>query len=144
MHWVRRVLLAIAIVVGAGCGSSLPTSSPRAAAEQRYEADITILENATHGPQLCFNVAASYPPQCGGPDLRNFSWSDVHPQKANGVTWVEAHVVGTWADGALTLTEPPGAARHQPTPEQDLTAPCPPPSGGWRVVNPAKASQADL
>ena len=32
-------------------------SSPRAAAEQRYEADITILENATHGPQLSRTLA---------------------------------------------------------------------------------------
>src|SRR5262245_29665274 len=35
---------------------------------QEYEATATVLESKEHGPELCFSVALSYPPQCGGPD----------------------------------------------------------------------------
>jgi hypothetical protein len=146
MRGVRRTVLLAAVLLTA-CGSSGRHGPVRSTSgEPRYEADVTILENASHGPQACFQVLTSLPPQCGGPDLRNFSWSDVHPMTRNGVRWVEAHVVGTWSasDSTLTLTEKPRRPRDAAPPAAVPPAPCPEPAGGWRVVDPTKASQADL
>ncbi|RIQ33639.1 hypothetical protein DY240_05045 [Jiangella rhizosphaerae] len=38
-----------------------------------------MLENAEHGPQLCVNVLASQPPQCGGPDVPDDAVPDFTP-----------------------------------------------------------------
>lgn len=51
-------------------------------------------------PELCVGgVAASYPPQCGGPVLAGaFSWDDVETEQASGVRWTND---GYWAVGHL-------------------------------------------
>jgi hypothetical protein len=124
-------------------GGPASTRSP----DQRYEADATVLESADHGPQLCLGgVMESYPPQCGGPDIVGWDWAAVaEKESASGTTWGTYHVVGTLADGTFTLTEPArpprevGAAGPSAV---DFTAPCPPPDGGWAVVDPATTTMA--
>lgn len=112
-------------------------------ADQRYEADTTVLESPGHGPQLCLGgVAESYPPQCGGPDIVGWDWADVEGEEsASGTTWGTYHVVGTYADGVFTLTEPARTpsddARRG---DVDFTAPCAAPEGGWAVVDPPTAT----
>jgi hypothetical protein len=99
----------------------------------------TVLGGPDHGPQLCGAVATSYPPQCGGPDVVGWTWTGLTAESANGTTWGSYVVVGTW-DGRLHLTEPARTAgiADQPDPEMpDFSSPCPPPTGGWRPVNPA-------
>ncbi|MFG6194680.1 hypothetical protein [Nonomuraea sp. JJY05] len=123
----------------AGCGASEAASPPR------YEANLTVLEGGGHGPQLCMMVMESLPPQCGGPDVVGWDWNKVDHESQGGVKWGEYRVVGTWDGSRLTLTEPPGAPRKAaPTQEEDLTSPCPAPEGGWRPVDPAKATQQAL
>ncbi|MCA2230233.1 hypothetical protein [Nonomuraea aurantiaca] len=51
-------------------------------------------------------------------------------------------MVGTWDGARLTLTEPPGAPEQIKQPDQvSPTTQCPVPAGGWRAVDPAKATQ---
>ncbi|MBE1590840.1 hypothetical protein ACFPOI_07370 [Nonomuraea angiospora] len=124
----------------AGCGAS------EAASPTRYEAGGTVLEGGGHGPQLCMMVMESSPPQCSGLDIAGWDWNKVDHESQGGVKWGEYHVVGTWDGTRLTLTEPPGAPAKAAAPahEEDLTSPCPAPEGGWRPVDPAKATQRAL
>src|SRR5687768_15458670 len=84
-----------------------PPTVPAPDPGQLYEADGTVLENESHGPELCLGgVALSLPPQCGGVSLANWDWDAVDgAQSGSGTTWGEFHVVGTYVDGVLTVTE---------------------------------------
>jgi hypothetical protein len=128
-------------------GPPVSTLTP-AGYDGRFAGMFTVLESPAHGPQLCSMVATSYPPQCGGPEIVGWDWTNVEKESFNGTTWGFYYVVGTWDEAAraLTLTEParngdevtdwgPGQ-RTGP----DFTSPCPPPAGGWRPVDEAKAT----
>lgn len=68
-----------------------------------------MLEDASHGQQLCADVALSLPPQCGGPDIVGWDWDEVDGEETIGpVTWGVYHVTGTYDDGVFTLTAPAG------------------------------------
>ena len=84
---------------------------------REYEASVTVLESPEHGPQLCGGVMDSYPPQCGGPDIVGWDWDAVDAESANGTTWGEYHVVGTWSDDTFTLTRP--ATAPEPPGDRD-------------------------
>ncbi|TMR95368.1 hypothetical protein [Nonomuraea basaltis] len=133
--------LAAALTI-ASCGAQ-GAASP--APPPRYTAGVTVLEGGGHGPQLCQAVMESLPPQCGGPDVIGWDWSKVKHESLRGVKWGEYRVVGTWDGARLTLTEPPGApVKSDPAGENTLASPCPEPEGGWRPVDPAKATQETL
>ncbi len=159
---MRRAVVTAAtlLLVLAGCGDDggevtagddPPSTSASADPDQRYTVTTTVLESPEHGPQLCLGgVAESYPPQCGGPDIRGWEWDAVEGEESsNGTTWGDYTVVGTWDGGRLTLTEPatapdPNADPPEPDGGMELSTPCPPPSGGWAVVDPATATQEGL
>jgi hypothetical protein len=111
----------------------------------RFRVTATVLESPDHGPQLCGAVADSLPPQCGGPDIVGWDWKAVQAESVNGTTWGDYTVVGTWdaATRRFTLTEP-AVTPPKPTapaePLPDMGTPCPTPAGGWRPVDPAKAT----
>ncbi len=142
------VVIAVGVTITSSLGhtsrqSQRVTTNPTvttATAPVEYEADVTVLANAEHGPQLCISVATSLPPQCGGPTISNWDWSKVTGQQTvNSVTWGEYHVVGTYDGTTFTLTRPATAPppRTAPTtvPATDIYAPpCPTPAGGWPVV----------
>ena len=84
---------------------------------QRYRiTPAAVLENAEHGPQLCFGFEASYPPQCGGPDIDGWDWDGVDGEEsADGTTWIHDVVLtGTWDGETFTLTGPVQAAPPPP------------------------------
>jgi hypothetical protein len=149
---VERVLIASFVLLLAGCAErpaepgagGTASFPPSAASTGRYQVSATVLESPDHGPQLCSAVAESLPPQCGGPDVVGWDWSAVDDEEsANGTTWGEYSVVGTWDGERLTLTEPPGPpsdGQGPPPPGSDFSTPCPAPIGGWRVIQPATAS----
>nr|MBA3399511.1 hypothetical protein [Acidimicrobiia bacterium] len=130
-------------------GGSAPVNEP-----QLYRAVATVLEDDTHGPQLCLGaIAESYPPQCGGLDITNWRWDDVahQPEQPNDpnlgeitAKWGEYVVVGTYDAEAqtFTLTEPARAAKpsdYEQQPEPDLSTPCDEPERGW-----PQATEADV
>ncbi|WP_405148287.1 hypothetical protein OG589_10555 [Sphaerisporangium sp. NBC_01403] len=136
---MRGIWLVAMLVTLAACGTEPAATAPA----MRYQADGTVLANAQHGPQLCANVAESLPPQCGGPDIIGWDWNAVEHSAQGGVRWGEYHVVGTWDGERLTLTEPPRPAgrRDARGDRSAFTTPCPRPAGGWRPVDPAKATE---
>jgi len=127
-------------------GTTTTTTLPLPPAE--VEADNTVLQDATHGPELCFLVLTSLPPKCGDVPIANWDWAQVDgEQTVGGTTWGDYHVVGHYDGRNLTLTQRPGPARPHlgtvdPTSPFSLdrlaTPPCPTPPGGWQVVDPSK------
>jgi hypothetical protein len=146
-----RILVVPAVALASGCaaapGSSAAEQIEAAATpmEQRYAVSATVLESPDHGPQLCHVVETSLPPRCGGPDVVGWHWDEVDGEEsANGTTWGAYRVVGTWDGHALTLTDPPGQPRGgEALPEPDRSTPCPTPDGGWRIEDPATATEGD-
>lgn len=114
-----------------------------------------VLEDASHGPQLCLGaVATSLPPQCGGPDIPNWDWDTVegHTSRASA-TYGSYVVAGNYDQPAnvFTLTRPPvstdryaGPSLGYETFDPDLRTPCPEPDGGWRVLDPATTTDDAL
>src|SRR5947209_572355 len=95
-HHRRRLLAAVALVsVGGALGACGAKRASLAAVTAHYEASAIVLEDATHGPELCLaGVLTSNPPQCGGTPVAGLEWSKVpRVSTANGTTWADVHVV---------------------------------------------------
>ena len=128
------------------------TSSTDGDSEEELVAAATVLEKDGGGAMLCLGgVATSLPPQCGGPVITNWDWTDVADADSRaGTTWGEYVVVGTYDGTTFTLTREPMTREEYDGPplatddEQDLTTPCPEPSGGWGPVEPGRATDITL
>ena len=101
------------------------------------------------GAELCLGGQAdSYPPQCGGPALVGWDWSQHEGdfEEAAGVKWGGFGVTGTFDGDAFTPTKVVPADEVGEAPPYvdsiDLTSRCPEPEGGWRVLDPAKTTMA--
>ena len=114
-----------------------------------------VLSNRSHGPQLCLGaVAASSPPQCGGPDIPNWDWDKVDAQTSQSGTTYGAYLVIGHLDltaHTFTLTRPAIASKDYSGPsvladagQRPLGTPCPEPAGGWRVVDSANTTDSSL
>lgn len=122
--------VAAAVALTAGCGDDATTvrqagvPPPARDPAQRYEISATVLEDEEHGPEVCIGeVAASYPPQCGGPEAVGWDWSTVDGEETfAGVTWGEYRLVGTFDGERFTPTEPPGP----PVPREEASDRPPP------------------
>ena len=109
----------------------------------------TVLATAGGPAMLCLGpVAMSLPPQCTGPTIVGWDWARAPQAESKiGVRWGSYAVVGRWDGTAFTLTRPPTTPEaftgevRPPAGTPDFTTPCPAPAGGWRVVDPAKATQ---
>jgi hypothetical protein len=153
---MKRVLGGILLVVTlAACGSPAiragsvsptpsPAQTPSYRGEQRYEFNGGVLENPTHGPELCGIMALSYPPQCGGVPVAGWSWSDAAGESRYGGTiWGSYRVVGTYNGKTFTVTEPPGPVHNSPDPPK-AASPCAKPAGGWERPNPQRTTIEDV
>lgn len=108
---MRTLVLVIAVAL-AGCGSDARSSSSLEASPE-YEATGTVLEDRSHGPELCLGpVLTSDPIQCGGLPLVGWDWDAVEGEDdRHGTKTVGAHVRGRWDGMRFTLTAPPGPPR---------------------------------
>ena len=125
-----------------------PRTGPAAADLLTTASPVTVLDDGD-GAELCLGgIATSLPPQCGGPKLIGWNWSD-HAgdfEDASGTRWGEFVVTGTFDGADMTPTEIVAAAdwNDPGTPRstsRDLTSPCPEPEGGWRPVDPATTTE---
>lgn len=135
MTALHDTLLSGLLLIVAACGQAAPSTgtspAPSAAgasdasgAGREYVTMATVLEAGDSGPQLCHAVAESYPPQCSGPQIVGWDWDAVDGEEsANGVTWVDAVLTGTWDGERFTVTRPVEAvsAWPQPPPEDPST-----------------------
>jgi hypothetical protein len=157
---MKRIALALLLLATtAGCATATRTGQTPAAPSPppsqgstnlvrdgytgRFRIAATVLQNASHGPQLCVSVAESLPPQCGGPDIVGWAWDGLKHESAAGTTWGQYLITGTFDGHTFTLTEPAKVNNGQYSPHRpmpDFTSPCPAPAGGWRPVDPARAT----
>ncbi len=133
--------VALASVSGTGAGEAATGASihvrVRTIASLVLERDRSATPPGAHGPQICFVVRQSLPPQCGGPDIVGWDWSKVNGKTSvRGVTWGGPYVLaGTFDGRAVTLTAPPTPVRSRDLPganvKKRFATPCKAPSGGW-------------
>jgi len=133
---------------GSASAASPPAQVPSARGEVTTRYPVTVLDDGD-GAELCVGgVADSLPPQCGGPRLVGWDWADHQGdfESRGGVRWGDFLVTGTFDGTSLTPTEVvPGDQVDPPAPQDDadrFATPCPEPEGGWRVLHPAKTTQA--
>jgi hypothetical protein len=152
----RATLLWLLVATGlvaaiGGCNSSAASGQHRLTMPHTgitlpgtFEASATVLQDRSHGPQLCLGgVATSLPPQCGGPDIPNWDWAQApSKESAAGATWTEAHVVGFYDGRQFRLTERPGPPQPEPSPSRgaDFSPGCAHPKAG---TDP-QATEADV
>ncbi|WP_150461291.1 hypothetical protein [Nesterenkonia ebinurensis] len=136
-------------VVPAMDAADLPDSPPELEAPEPATVitSASVLEDA-EGPQLCYYMMESYPPQCGGPDVIGWDW-DEHPHnEASGVRWGDYVLTGDYDPGTeeFTLDEvlPDDEAPAAPDISVDFTSPCPEPEGGWEVEDPERTTDETL
>jgi hypothetical protein len=110
-----------------------------------------VLENRSHGPQLCLGpIATSLPAQCAGPDIPNWDWAKVGGETSRSGTTEGSYVAIGHFDAAantFTLTRPAISSSDYDGPavgfQQERAAlgtPCSEPAGGWQVLDPGKTS----
>jgi hypothetical protein len=147
------------VLLCAACGSTAGPGQPAVPAPGRpseptglvtTEHPVTVLDSGS-GAELCLGgVAESYPPQCGGPKLTGWKWSDWTGkfEEASGTRWGEFIVTGTYDPTAKVFTPTDvrsGKGYVWPSPDEDTwTSACPEPAGGWRVTDSSKVSSRDL
>jgi hypothetical protein len=144
----------------AGCATQASTGAqPGSAKRSPVPVELIgqglVLQDGSHGPQLCLGaIAFSLPPQCGGPDIANWDWNKVSGETSQRATTEGSYVVIGHFDRAANvfrLTRPaiPSAQYQGPPvplePEPvDLGTRCKEPAAGWGVVDTAKATDASL
>lgn len=129
--------------------TTMPTAVPVPPGPVTTVRAITVLAKSGQPAELCLSgVEESLPPQCDGPALDDFEFAD-HPgdfDEGAGVRWGDFAITGTF-DGSRIRVTKAVPARDLPkpvAPDLDLSTPCPTPSGGWRVIDAAKATGASL
>lgn len=152
-----------ASLAGRGTGPPSIAQSPTTTASATHQgtrvwtAAGEVIDNPETGPVFCTGVVFhSDPPSCGGLRLVGWDWGpfpDIKPERR--VRTAFASIVGTYepdpTDGGgptFTLTRPPEPVtevRNDNTePTVDFRSPCPPPPGGWRIVQPPRMTSKHL
>lgn len=140
----RSSVAGLILLALAGCARTADPGGPTASEpldpalvsadyDGRFRTTVGVLESPEHGPQLCYSVAESYPPQCEGPDIEGWDWSTEEAESASGTTWGSYRITGTWDGTTFTLTAPAVAdtGTSYPASDVDFTVPCPTPPDGW-------------
>ncbi|MFK4835251.1 hypothetical protein ACI3KY_05925 [Microbacterium sp. ZW T2_14] len=122
MRGLRRPLgiAVVAVFVGlvaVACASADPASTPPPTAfgaitpvpPEGEVATTGTVRDAAGDVQLCLGpVAESYPPQCAGIPLEDWTWDGVDGAESSGdVTWGAYAVRGTYDGTSFTVTQPP-------------------------------------
>lgn len=106
---------------------SMPTAVPASDGPVRTRNLVVVMDTGT--PELCAGaVAESWPPQCGGPEISNWSWKK-HGQgmfeRQGKVRWGTYALTGSWDGAAFTVTEAVPAALHDPMVHEPGATPAP-------------------
>lgn len=137
----RRALVLLGACALAGCGGQsavplggAPEESPSV---PRWQVDATMLQTASQPLTACYSTLDSLPPAgCSGAIVVGASANRIPgaTKYPNGtITTPVMHLVGTYKDGRLTLTEPPTSSAPVAPPPTKPNPPvsCPVPAGGW-------------
>ena len=107
-------------------GLERPTEVPAASGQVRSANLATVMD--TGSVELCLGpVAESYPPQCGGPAITNWDWSEHRGmfEQQGEVRWGTFAVTGTWDGTSFTVDEAVPGALYDPMFEEPTPLPEP-------------------
>ena len=164
LHVRRLPLLLVSgfmVLLAAGCGEernaeaghppATPSASPSAPGRLvTTGGPVTVLDDGD-GTELCLGgFRASYPPQCGGPRLVGWDWSE-HTgdfERSEDMRWGEFVVTGRFEPKTQTMTPTEVVPADQFSPsgggssdeEDRFASVCPEPDRGW--PNPPSATPA--
>jgi hypothetical protein len=105
--------------------AAMPTAIPAARGPVTTRQPATVMD--TGSPELCLGaVAESYPPQCRGVPLADWSWRDRagHFERVGSVRWGLFAVTGTFDGTTFTVRDAVPAALHDPGPLPAEPTPC--------------------
>jgi len=109
--------------------SSAHSGPPQPAPEGAVRtADLaTVMDRGT--AELCLGpIAESYPPQCGGPEITNWDWSE-HGHRAfeqqGDIRWGTYLVTGKWDGTSFEVTETVPGALYDPASPEPTPTPTP-------------------
>ncbi len=129
--------------------AGMPTRIPAADGEVQTSGLVLVMD--TGRPELCAGpVATSLPPQCGGPPIVNWDWEKQGQgmyESSGKLRWGSFWLAGTFDGTSFTVTETIPAPLYDARAdfdEPDFATPCPEPEGGWRVLDPAKATDDSM
>jgi hypothetical protein len=145
----RLAWLAVTCLALTACGDQPggTAADPTAEPGDRYTTTAYVLEAQDHGPQLCWILMHTNPPQCHeGIEVVGWDWTGLDGSEAfEGTTWGQYVVIGTYDGTRFTVTEPPTPA-PPPAPEPGLipSTPCAAPPQGWGVIDAATTGEEAL
>ncbi len=105
-----------------------PTEVPAAPGQVRSANLATVMDTGSGTVELCLGpVAESYPPQCGGPAITNWVWSEHRGmfEQQGDVRWGTFAVTGTWDGTSFTVDEAIPGALYDPMFEEPTPLPEP-------------------
>ncbi|WP_370247165.1 hypothetical protein [Nocardioides sp.] len=106
-----------------------PSAVPAAPGPVRSTALPTVMDAGPEGPVLCLGpIAESYPPQCSGPAITNWSWQRDGQgmfEQQGDVRWGTFAVTGTWDGTAFTVTEAIPGPLYDPMMSEPVVLPAP-------------------
>lgn len=160
--WSSLLALTVVAVTLTGCGeepraelgssrvenldvdpSLRPAVEPVPSGPVQTRRPVTVVDTGS-GPQVCVEgVLATVPPQCTGLPVEGWSWEERPHQVEGGVRWVERVVLTGTLDGQVLTVADARDATDDATAWHHET-PCPTPASGWRVEDPASATQEAL
>lgn len=134
-------VLSLAALAALG-GADTPLA---AAGKPLYEATGMVIQRPGEPPELCLGmIALPRVPICGGPRLDGWSWGTIGDEEsAEGTTWGDARIVGSY-DGEAIAVVAAGPPAPSEASDEDITAGCPEPPGGWSPVDSEKARERHL
>jgi hypothetical protein len=103
-----------------------PAAVPAAPGEVRSTGLPTVMDTGD-GAELCLGaIAESYPPQCGGPAITNWDWSEQeYFDEQGGTRWGTFAVTGTWDGTSFTVTDAITGALYDPMVPEPVVLPEP-------------------
>ncbi len=113
--------LALSLTACATTATPGDTPEPTPVSPIEVAGEGTVIQVGDAAPQFCLGpVAASYPPQCTGPELVGWNWDDVDgDETAADTTWGTYALTGTWDGERLTVSTAIQLALFDPMPMPD-------------------------
>lgn len=108
-----------------GAGRSVPADSPAASGPVRTRDLVVVLDEGA-GPMAClFGAAETLPPQCDGPPVRGWDWSDAAHEERGRVRWGSYAITGSWDGEVLTAAAAIPAALYDAASPEPTPVPTP-------------------
>lgn len=108
-----------------GAGNPPPSGVPAAEGPVQSRDLVTVIDDGDgEGPRVCLGaIAESYPPQCDGPPVADWTWKGLAHETVEAVKFGQFALTGTWDGQTLSVTDAIPAALYTPMVGEETTPP---------------------